>query len=40
MLQGEVRICKKDFDDPKAKMYGPLDRCDTYNQLKHESKHF
>jgi hypothetical protein len=28
MLQGEVRLCKKDFDDPKAKMYGPLDRCD------------
>jgi len=24
--KGEVRIAKKDYDDPKAKMYGPLDR--------------
>ena len=24
--QGEVRVCKKDYDDDRAKQYGPLDR--------------
>ena len=24
--QGAVRICKKDYDDDRAKQYGPLDR--------------
>ena len=26
LSQGEVRICKKDYDDDRAKQYGPLDR--------------
>ena len=25
-VKGEVRIAKKDFDDEKAKRFGPLDR--------------
>ena len=25
-MQGEVRVCKKDYDDDRAKQYGPLDR--------------
>ena len=24
--QAEVRICKKDYDDDRAKQYGPMDR--------------
>jgi len=26
IAKGEVRICKKDYDDDRAKQYGPLDR--------------
>ena len=26
IYQGAVRICKKDYDDDRAKQYGPLDR--------------
>ena len=26
IFQGEVRICKKDYDDERSKMYGPMDR--------------
>ena len=26
LCKGDVRIAKKDYDDDRAKMYGPIDR--------------